>query len=89
MSETNTYPQVTFQKSGQTLAWDGSHDNLLELAEEHGIDIPYSCRCGADHICLTKIISGEVAYDMEPLDLPPGECLPCVARPAGDVTLDA
>jgi hypothetical protein len=35
------------------------------------------------------VISGEVGYEPDPLDLPaPGTTLLCSARPGGDVTLD-
>lgn len=82
--------KVTFKRAGIVAEWDGSFANLLELAEAHGILIPSSCRCGADTVCQTALLSGEVSYGDEPV-LPPadGMCLPCVAVPVTDVALDA
>lgn len=80
---------VTFRKSNITAAWNGSHGSLLDLAEAHGIDIPFSCRSGIDNVCQTPLLSGTVEHP-EPLASPDdGHCLPCIAIPTSDVVLDA
>ncbi len=82
--------EITFQKSGKTVAWDSKYGCLLELAEDNDIEICYGCRVGADGVCLTPILSGEVYYLEETCYfLEEGECLPCMALPKGNLVLDA
>ena len=54
-------------------------------------DVPvrWACRTGVCHNCESGLVSGEVAYDPQPLDLPAtGNLLICCSRPAGDVVVD-
>ncbi len=82
-------PNVVFAKSKKTFAWDGSN-NLLEFAENHGIHIDSGCRCGADTVCMTKLLDGQVNYVQEPLaQAEPGHILPCICVPVGDIRLEA
>ena len=82
--------QVTFSKSGKTMAWDPSYDSLLEFAEAQGIDIESGCRAGNCGTCLTAIKSGNVRYATEPGAEPEeGSCLTCVCIPQGPLVLDA
>ena len=81
---------VTFSKSGKTIAWDDSADTLLDFAEKHGIAIDSGCRAGGCGSCQTRIESGEVAYIQAPdYDVEPGTCLMCVSRPKQDLTVEA
>lgn len=81
---------VTFSKSGKTIAWDGSDDTLLDFAEKHGITVDSGCRAGGCGCCQTRIESGEVAYIQAPdYDPDAGSCLLCVSRPKHDLTLEA
>lgn len=81
---------VTFARSGKTVPWDPSVESLLYLGERHGVPIPYACAVGRCGTCLTKLLSGQVRYPVEPaFRMPPGTCLPCVAVPDGPVSLDA
>jgi ferredoxin-NADP reductase/MOSC domain-containing protein YiiM len=85
-----TGPAVTFARSGLTARWREDDASLLELAE--GCDVPtrWSCRSGVCHTCVTAVISGEVSYRPDPLELPPqGQVLVCCARPVGDLVLDS
>ncbi|MDX2110147.1 MAG: 2Fe-2S iron-sulfur cluster-binding protein [Verrucomicrobiota bacterium] len=83
-------PTITFAKSGKTVPWNDSCENLLDFAEAHGVAIAAGCRCGADTVCMTRILSGRVTYTQEPLiDVEPGAILPCICKPETDVTLDA
>lgn len=37
-----------------------SIDTILEAAQEAGVDIPFGCTSGNCHMCLCKIVEGEV-----------------------------
>lgn len=81
---------VTFAASGKTIAWDPACENLLEFAEQNGVDIASGCRAGGCGTCQTTIQSGEVSYNHSPdFDPEPGACLVCVSRPKHHVTLEA
>jgi ferredoxin-nitrite reductase len=67
-------------------------DLILDVAEQAGVAIESSCRSGSCGTCKTKLISGEVSYDGEPDGLEDGETgyiLTCIARPVGQVQIDA
>jgi ferredoxin-NADP reductase len=81
---------VSFARSGISAHWDASaYQSILELAEACDVPVRWSCRTGVCHNCESGLISGDVAYGPEPLDLPAdGNVLVCCSRPVGDVTLD-
>lgn len=82
--------QVTFYKSGKTLAWAPEAGSLLDFAEENGVNIDFGCRAGNCGTCLTAIKAGEVTY-VNPPGSPPeaGSCLACVSVPRSNLTIDA
>jgi ferredoxin-NADP reductase len=85
------FVNVTFARSAFTIASSPEH-TLLETAEAHGIPIPFGCRQGQCHTCMTRLLNGRVhtAGDEalgDDLRLQ-GFVLPCVSRPLNDVTLD-
>ncbi len=91
-AEAKTGVVVEFARSGQTCAIRGGQ-TLLELAEEHGVGIPSSCRQGQCGTCKTKLLAGNVRMDAEegldPYWKAQGFILTCVGHADGPVKLDA
>ena len=87
-----TGPLVTFSKNNKS---SNIHvdQTILELSEELGIGIEFSCRVGTCGVCKVKMTSGEVemAVDdaLEPEDKAEGLILACQAKPKGPVAVEA
>ncbi len=82
-------PQVSFARSGLSVAWDQKFSSLLDFAEACDVPVRWSCRTGVCHTCESGLISGSVAYQPEPLESPgPGSLLICCSQPKGDVVID-
>lgn len=84
---------VFFAQSNKTLTAQPDQE-LLELAEEHGVDIPASCYAGSCGTCKVKKISGEVEMDEQDAlsadEIAEGWVLCCVGKPKSTkVQLDA
>ena len=66
---------------------------LLEVAEMCGVAIPAGCRQGRCGTCITKLLQGDVHMDsedgLEAGEKAEGYILMCVARPRGNVKVDA
>lgn len=79
---------VRFTQADLTAAWDDSYECLLDFAEAQGLDPAFSCRAGICSTCMCDLVSGEVDYPVEPLEMPPaGKVLICCAKPRGAVSL--
>src|SRR6266568_5083326 len=84
-----TGPQITFARSGLTVRWSNQHRSLLELADTCDVPTRWSCRTGVCHTCVTPILSGNVTYAPDPLEMPGrNEALICCAQPDSDLVLD-
>jgi ferredoxin-NADP reductase/MOSC domain-containing protein YiiM/ferredoxin len=82
-------PLVTFARSGITTPFGDDWRNVLDLADACDVPTRWSCRTGVCHTCVTPLLSGDISYAPDPLELPAdGQVLICCARPAGDIVLD-
>lgn len=87
-SPRGTGPQITFARSGLTVAWRGDA-SILDLAEACDVPTRWSCRTGVCHTCVTPVLSGAVRTEPDPLEPPaPGSALICCAQPETDLVLD-
>jgi ferredoxin-NADP reductase/MOSC domain-containing protein YiiM len=82
-------PLITFARSGIAAPFNTGQRSLLELADACDVPARWSCRTGVCHTCTTPLLSGEITYSPDPLELPnTGEILICCSRPTTDVVLD-
>lgn len=82
--------QITFSRSGKSVAWDSEFKNLLEFAEDSGVSMESGCLFGECGACAVKLQRGEVEYPFATAYKPPkGQCLPCSCRPKSDIVIEA
>ncbi len=87
-------PQVTVQPSGKSFPVEGD-ETILEAAIRNDIILPYGCRSGICCTCKSTLVSGEISYgEQEAMcadeAVASGEAiLTCIARPQGDVVIEA
>ena len=87
-----TGPLVTFSKNNKSSKIHVDQ-TILELSEELGIGIEFSCRVGTCGVCKVKMTSGEVdmAVDdaLDADDKTNGIILACQAKPRSEVAVEA
>jgi glycine betaine catabolism B len=87
-----TGPLVTFSKNKKS-AQIHIGQTILELSEELGIGIDFSCRIGTCGVCEVKMTAGEVEMAVQDAldedDKTNGIILTCQAKPKTEVTVEA
>ena len=85
----NALGNIEFARQGKQLKWNAEYGSLLELAEANEIALESGCRAGSCKTCAIPLVEGKVQYpDAMDVECEAGHCLPCVAIPDGDITLD-
>jgi len=86
--------QVTLEPGGHVFACDAD-ETILAAALRAGLLIPYGCKNGACGSCKGRVLDGSVTHGphqattLTELERMQGKALFCVAKPDGDVTVEA
>jgi uncharacterized protein len=81
-SQDDIESEITFAKSGKTVAWNRSEESILAFAEANDLNPDYSCRQGICGTCMCKILEGEVEYQTQPsAAIAEGSVLICISKP--------
>jgi ferredoxin len=65
---------------------------ILEMAEEQGMELPYSCRQGVCSTCTAKLVSGSVEQSegsyLSDEQIEKGYVLICISHPTADCVFE-
>ena len=85
-------PTVTFSKSDKSAPFPPDKV-VLDVAEDNGVEIDYSCRVGTCGVCRVKLLAGAVTMavedGLEPGDKEKNIILACQAKASEDVVVEA
>lgn len=86
---------VTVIADGRSINFELARNsaNILDAGNEHGADLPYSCKAGVCSTCRARVVEGEVEMDvnfaLEDYEVKAGYVLSCQCYPVTDkVVLD-
>ncbi|CAG9000229.1 MAG: putative protein YcbX [Candidatus Celerinatantimonas neptuna] len=90
LQEAKSSYQVFFDQAG-VMAKGDTDQTLLEIAEEHDVDLPSSCRSGSCGTCRVKLIDGQVEvgadYALSDQEIEEGYILACSCFPRSDLVI--
>ncbi len=91
MSDPTPVFQVSFARSGVTVACDGA-TNIWHAARAAGLKLPSSCLQGLCGTCKSLLVSGQVDMKhgggIRQREIDKGLILICCSKPLGDVVID-
>jgi len=87
--------EIEFAKEGETIEI-ANNENILDVGEDQGWDLPYACREGSCLSCSAHIEEGPASDyirherndTLSEDEMEKGYCLTCVAYPTDDFTLE-
>lgn len=78
---------IVLDGHSHTIGYD-SNESILDVAFQHGLDLPFACKGGVCSTCVCKVESGKVDmkinYALEPDELERGLVLSCQSVPVSD-----
>ena len=85
--------EIILDGSKRSFKLTDANETVLEAANKHGLELPFSCKGGMCCTCRCKVAKGSaemaVNYSLEPWEIEAGFTLACQARPTSDnLTLD-
>jgi ferredoxin-NADP reductase len=80
--------RIVFSRSGKTVEADGA-TTILEAGEKAGVQMPFGCRMGICHTCVSTLVEGRVKDLRNGNEYAENQGVQtCVSAAAGDCTID-
>lgn len=80
--------EVILDGAKRSFTLSDPEDTVLEAANKHGLELPFSCKGGMCCTCRCKVAKGsaemDVNYSLEPWEIEAGFTLACQTRPTSD-----